>query len=203
MRKSIVIMFVMAVVAMVCLSSSVMAESEKNEEVQFRGYAHHGAMRMRMEGKHIEARFSSKDIINLVKGVVSGFSSNFHWITCAGDAYSIYTHSLDLFHQVEHLRWGDWSNDVGVCKSALGDVSSLLQSVDSAMTACDIRDVSIAIGSACAKLSSWIGEAEEAVTVATHVVDFVQDALDIVEGIEKSNWFEVGQGIGGLIHLLA
>lgn len=151
----------------------------------------------------LSPRFSSSDILNLVRGVVSKFSSNFHWVTCAGDAYTIYTDTSNLMHQLQSLKWGQWKTDTVIIKNSLKDISGLLRSLDSAMTACDIVQISEAIGKACAKLSGWIGEIDEAVTVATHIIDFVEDSMDIVHGVEQGNWFEVGQGVGGLIQLLA
>lgn len=152
------------------------------------------------KSRTLGARF---DTLSLVKGLVSKFSSDFHWVTCAGDAYKIYTDTMTLMHQLENLRWGQWKSDIGIIKNSLGEISNLLHSADSAITACDLTQISEEIAKACAKLSGWIGEIDEAVTVATHIVDFVQDSIDIVDGIEKNNWFEVGQGIGGLIQLLA
>jgi hypothetical protein len=172
---------------------------ESSEEMA----AVHERLMVRFEGKHVDLRFSKTDIVNLIRGVVSAFSSNFHWVQCAGDASRIYTNIVNLYHAVHGLRIGNWKQDVKIAKSALGSAKGALSAVKSAIDDCNLKDISGRIGKAVGKLSSWIGEIETAAKVATHIVTFVDDCIEVVEGIEHHDWFKVGHGVGGLIKLLS
>jgi len=143
------------------------------------------------------------DMESFIEGVASVFASELHWVSCVKDVYSVAVDARSLEANLNQVRWGEWKQDITVIKGALGDVKTLCESIKGAISDCDLEELAGKLGAAIAKLSEWVGELEEAASVAIHIITFVEDSIDVVEGIESGNWHEVGTGVGGLIDILA
>jgi hypothetical protein len=144
-----------------------------------------------------------QDMESFVKGLASVYAEELHWESCIKDVYSVYTSIRSFESDISTIRWGEWKTDIDDLKSALGAVKNLCEDVKSAITDCDLTELGGKLGEAIAKLSSWIGDIEEGVEVALHIISLVEDTIDVVDGIERSDWYEVGTGVGNLINILA
>jgi hypothetical protein len=144
-----------------------------------------------------------EDMESFINGMASIFAEELHWVSCVKDVYSVYTSIRSLDGDLSRIRWSEWKTDITEIKAALGSIKDLCDDTKSAITDCDLEELGGKLGEAIAKLSNWIGEIEEATEIAIHIVNLVEDTMDVVEGIEHQNWYEVGQGVGGLINTLA
>lgn len=144
-----------------------------------------------------------QEMESFIQGLASIFAEQLHWESCIKDVYSLYTTIRSFEADVSSMRWGAWATDVRDLKSALGAVKDLCEEIKSTISDCDLTELGGKLGKVIAKLSNWIGEVEEGVDVAIHIINLVQDAIDVVEGIDHDNWYEVGQGVGGLVNTLA
>lgn len=153
--------------------------------------------------KVVAPRNVVQDMESFIQGVASVFSSELHWVSCVKDVYSVAVDARTLEANLNQVRWGEWKQDIPIIKGVLGDVKTLCESIKGAISDCDLEELVGKLGAAIAKLSEWVGEVEEAASVGIHIVTFVEDSIDVVEGIETGNWHEVGTGVGGLIDILA
>ena len=152
----------------------------------------------------INARISTTDILKFLKGIVSVVSpGEAHWVSCAGDTYTIYTDIRKLAHDVHSVNLHNIKSSINEVKASLSDAGNLLKVINSAIKDCHLSKAAGIIGKVAAKISTTLGEIEEAVQVTINAEHIINDMITIVHSLESNNYQLMGEAIGDLVLRLA
>lgn len=129
--------------------------------------------------------------------------SEAHWVSCAGDTYTIYTDIRKLAVDVHSVDIHNLGGSLPQVKASLSDAGSLLEAVNMAIGDCDLTKSAGIIGRVIAKLSTTLGEIEEAVQVTINAENIVKDMFTIVHSLESGDYTSMGEAVGDLVLRLA
>ena len=142
--------------------------------------------------------------MSFLKGVVSVISpADVHWVSCAGDTYTIYTDIRKLAYDVHTVNIHNIRGSLPEVKASLRDLGNLLKAIKNALTDCNLTKAAGLVGKIASKLSNTLGELEEAVQVTIQAENIIQDMVNIVHAIESDNYQSMGHSVGDLIMRLA
>lgn len=79
----------------------------------------------------------------------------------------------------------------------------MLEAVNRAIGDCDLTKAAGIIGRVIAKLSTTLGEIEEAVQVTIDAENIVKDMFTIVHSLESGDYHSMGEAVGDLVLRLA
>lgn len=142
--------------------------------------------------------------MQFLQGIVSVISpSEAHWVSCAGDTYTIYTDIRNLASDVHSVNIHNIKGSLSQVKASLSDAGSLLKAVNKAIKDCNLTKAAGIIGRVAAKLSNTLGEIEEAAQVTINAEHIVTDMFTIAHSLESSDYHSMGEAVGDLVLRLA